>query len=104
MKSSEQAPASRGTRPAVRRKVAALTATLYPCEEGGFTAICNEIKGAVSQGETRKEALANLLDAVKAIWEVTAEMTAAKSRAHTLKSGKSGRPIKSKLMELCEAC
>lgn len=40
-----------------------LSATLIPCEEGGFTAICNEVRGAITQGETEEEALENLKDA-----------------------------------------
>jgi predicted RNase H-like HicB family nuclease len=77
---------------------------LYPCPEGGFTAFCDEIKGAVSQGETREEALENLFDAVKEIWAATAEMAQEKTAALPKASGRRGvRPIKSKLAELCEA-
>ena len=49
-----------------------LTATLIPCEEGGFTAICNEVRGAITQGETEAEALDNLKDATPQILVVMA--------------------------------
>lgn len=51
-----------------------LKARLIPCEEGGFTAYCPQIRGAVSQGETEEEALENLADAVEGVLAVNAEM------------------------------
>ena len=36
------------------------TGIVIPCEEGGFTAFCPQIKGAISQGETQEEAIENL--------------------------------------------
>jgi predicted RNase H-like HicB family nuclease len=51
------------------------TAVLIPCEEGGFTAICNEIPGAISEGETEEEALENLKDATLGVLALQAEMT-----------------------------
>ena len=46
------------------------TAVLEPQEEGGFTARCVEIPGAISQGETRKEALAHIREAIELVLEV----------------------------------
>ncbi|HWB02229.1 MAG TPA: type II toxin-antitoxin system HicB family antitoxin [Verrucomicrobiales bacterium] len=80
-------------------KLPELTATLIPCEEGGFTAICNEVSGAISEGETKEEAIANLADAIQAILEVSNEMSARKLRAYAKHFGKNRRPIKSKVME-----
>lgn len=51
-----------------------LTATLTPCEEGGYTAICKEVPGAISEGETKEEALSNLFDAVQAILAATNDL------------------------------
>ena len=41
------------------------TVVLEPQEEGGFTIQCVEIPGAISQGETREEALANIKEAIE---------------------------------------
>lgn len=38
---------------------------LEPPPEGGFTATCIEIPGAISQGETEGEALDNIADAIR---------------------------------------
>jgi len=46
------------------------TVVLEPQEEGGFTVQCVEIPGAISQGETREEALANIKDAIELVLEV----------------------------------
>jgi predicted RNase H-like HicB family nuclease len=46
------------------------TVALDPQPEGGFTAQCLEIPGAISQGETEAEALANIQDAIALILEV----------------------------------
>jgi predicted RNase H-like HicB family nuclease len=43
------------------------TVVLEPQEEGGYTAQCIEIPGAISQGETREEALANIKEAIELI-------------------------------------
>lgn len=45
------------------------TATLEPAPEGGFTAQCVEVPGAISQGETEAEALDNVADAIALILE-----------------------------------
>jgi len=46
------------------------TVVLEPQEEGGFTVQCVEIPGAISQGETREEALANIKEAIELVLEV----------------------------------
>ncbi len=48
------------------------TAVFEP-EEGGYICWLEEIPEAMSQGETLKEAKANLLDAVKLLMEVNRE-------------------------------
>ncbi|MCX6685137.1 MAG: type II toxin-antitoxin system HicB family antitoxin [Methanoregula sp.] len=49
------------------------TVVLEPQEEGGFTVQCVEIPGAISQGETRQEALANIKEAIELVLEVQRE-------------------------------
>ena len=46
-----------------------LTAVFVPAEEGGYTAYIEEIRGAVSEGETIEEAEANLIDALELVLE-----------------------------------
>lgn len=46
---------------------------LEPQEEGGFTARCLELPGAISQGETKTEALENIKEAISLILEVFRE-------------------------------
>ena len=46
---------------------------LEPQEEGGFTARCLELPGAISQGETKTEALDNIREAINLILEVFRE-------------------------------
>jgi predicted RNase H-like HicB family nuclease len=41
-----------------------LTAAFVPATEGGFTALVEEIPGAISEGETIEEARENLADAI----------------------------------------
>lgn len=45
--------------------MAKLTIVLKPCEEGGYSAYIKEVSGAISQGSTEREALDNVLDALK---------------------------------------
>ncbi|HUR62306.1 MAG TPA: type II toxin-antitoxin system HicB family antitoxin [Candidatus Thermoplasmatota archaeon] len=45
------------------------TVVLDPQPQGGFTVQCLEIPGAISQGETEKEALENIQDAIALIIE-----------------------------------
>lgn len=49
------------------------TIILEPQEEGGFTARCMELPGAISQGETKTEALDNVKEAIGLILEVLRE-------------------------------
>jgi len=49
------------------------TVLLNPQEEVGFTVQCVEIPGAISQGETREEALANIKEAIELILDVQRE-------------------------------
>lgn len=39
-------------------------------DEGGYSAQCLELPGAISQGETKEEALKNIEEAVEAVLEV----------------------------------
>jgi predicted RNase H-like HicB family nuclease len=54
------------------------TAVMEPAEEGGFVIKCLELPVA-TQGETKKEALANLKEAIEGYLEVKLE----KPRGHT---------------------
>lgn len=49
------------------------TVILEPQEEGGYTVQCLEIPGAISQGETKEEALANIKEAIELVLEVIHE-------------------------------
>jgi predicted RNase H-like HicB family nuclease len=46
------------------------TVVLEPQDEGGFTVQCVELPGAISQGETKEEALINIKEAIELILEV----------------------------------
>jgi len=45
------------------------TAILQEEPEGGYSAQCVEFSGAISQGENRKQALANIREAIKGYLE-----------------------------------
>ncbi len=49
------------------------TVILEPQEEGGFTVRCLELPGAISQGETKEEALENIKEAIELVLEVLRE-------------------------------
>ncbi len=49
------------------------TVALEKQPEGGYTVQCIELPGAISQGETKKEALANIQDAIHLVLEVRRE-------------------------------
>ena len=49
------------------------TVALERQPEGGYTVQCIELPGAVSQGETKKEALENIQEAIQLILEVRRE-------------------------------
>ena len=42
-------------------------------EEGGYSAQCLELPGCISEGETRKEALKNIKEAIKGYLEAFSE-------------------------------
>jgi len=42
---------------------------LEPQEEGGYTVQCLKMPGAISQGETKEEALENLKEAISLVFE-----------------------------------
>lgn len=52
-----------------------LTVILEQAEEGGYTATIPEVPGAVSEGETLEEAIANVMDALR-------ELLAHRGEAH----------------------
>jgi predicted RNase H-like HicB family nuclease len=47
------------------------TIKLEESEEGGYTAQCLEIPAAISEGDTKEEALENIKEAIQLILEVT---------------------------------
>lgn len=51
-----------------------LTAVFVPAAEGGFTALVEEIPGAISEGETLAEARENLADALRMIFDCNREI------------------------------
>jgi predicted RNase H-like HicB family nuclease len=50
------------------------TAVFEEAPEGGFTAFVEELPGAISQGETMKEARENLKEAIQLILEANREL------------------------------
>ena len=42
-----------------------LTVVLEPSEEGGYTVIVPTLPGCISEGDSRKEALANIREAIE---------------------------------------
>ena len=46
------------------------TVVLEPQEKGGYTVRCLELPGAISQGETKEEALLNIKEAIGLVFEV----------------------------------
>jgi len=51
-----------------------LTAVFTPAPEGGFTAMVEEVPGAISEGETMEEARENLADALRMVLECNREL------------------------------
>jgi predicted RNase H-like HicB family nuclease len=49
------------------------TIKLEESEEGGYTAQCLEIPAAISEGDTREEALENIKETIQLVLEVTRE-------------------------------
>jgi predicted RNase H-like HicB family nuclease len=58
-----------------------LTAVFEPAAEGGYSCFIEEIPAAISQGETIKEAKANLLDALKLVLQCQREIKENTARA-----------------------
>jgi predicted RNase H-like HicB family nuclease len=61
------------------------TAILEPQEEGGYTVRCLELPGAVSQGETKEDALANIKEAIELVLVVLSQELASRSNVEVLK-------------------
>jgi len=57
----------------VEIKVKKFTVLLREEPEGGYSAQCVELPGAISEGETRKEALANIKEAIEGYLEAFPE-------------------------------
>ncbi len=49
------------------------TVALEKEEEGGYSVQCLELPGAISQGETKEEALKNIREAIELVLEVVKE-------------------------------
>ena len=49
------------------------TILLEKQREGGYTARCMEVPGAISQGETKKDAVKNVKEALELVLEVIKE-------------------------------
>ena len=47
------------------------TVILEAAEEGGFTAHCEELPAAISEGDTKEEALENIKEAIELVMEVS---------------------------------
>jgi predicted RNase H-like HicB family nuclease len=46
------------------------TVVLEPEEDGGYSVVCPAVQGAISQGDSLKEALANIREAILGCLEV----------------------------------
>jgi predicted RNase H-like HicB family nuclease len=49
------------------------TIKLEESDEGGYTAQCLEIPAAISEGDTKEDALENIKEAIQLVLEVTQE-------------------------------
>lgn len=49
------------------------TVVLEPQEEGGYSVQCVELPGAISQGDSKEEALTNIKEAIELVLEVQRE-------------------------------
>ncbi len=61
------------------------TVIFEPQDEGGFTVRCLELPGAISQGETKEEALANIKEAIELVVDVLSQDLMVRSNAEILK-------------------
>jgi predicted RNase H-like HicB family nuclease len=75
------------------------TIILEPQEEGGFTARCVELPGAISEGETMTEALQNIREAADLICEVLLDDM--KCEKSDLRENDNNRLIERNLTVLC---
>jgi predicted RNase H-like HicB family nuclease len=55
-----------------------------PAEGGGYVAFCEEIPGAITQGDTLEEARANLKDAIQLMLETLREDTEKRVMGHRI--------------------
>lgn len=49
---------------------AKFSAIFYPQPNGGYTVICPELQGCISQGDTYEEALENIKDVIRALLDM----------------------------------
>jgi predicted RNase H-like HicB family nuclease len=61
-----------------------LRVSLEPSDEGGFTATVPSLPGCISEGDTRDEALANILEAIELYLEPIEDDTAGTPNAEQL--------------------
>jgi predicted RNase H-like HicB family nuclease len=59
-----------------------LTVQFQPAEEGGYTVRIKEVPGVISEGETKEEALQNVLDALLSClaWDAEQRLQAGRER------------------------
>jgi predicted RNase H-like HicB family nuclease len=59
-----------------------LTVQFQPAEEGGYTVRIKEVPGVISEGETKEEALQNVLDALLTClaWDAEQRLQAGRER------------------------
>jgi predicted RNase H-like HicB family nuclease len=62
-----------------------LTAVFLPAPEGGFTALVEEIPGAISEGETIEEARENLADALRMVLECNRDLAREQASADAVR-------------------
>lgn len=62
-----------------------LTAAFIPVPEGGYTALIEEIPGAISEGETIEETRENLADALRMVFECNREIAREQATAGAMR-------------------
>ena len=60
------------------------TIKLEESEEGGYTAQCLEIPAAITEGDTKEEALENIKEAIQLVLEVAKEQAQAQGEIATV--------------------
>ncbi|KAF5424904.1 MAG: putative nuclease of the RNAse H fold, HicB family [Candidatus Methanomarinus sp.] len=58
------------------------TIKLEESDEGGYTAQCLELPAAISEGDTKEDALENIKEAIQLVLEVTQEQAQAYSEVY----------------------